>query len=255
MAYMLPNERQRPGMAGGTALAEPPVRPGQVTAPPPGAMLAGNPGPPSAPPPMGGMPRPNAVIPAQPVHPGMMPNPPQLKPQAPKQMSFQDQERAYRRAMRQQFPDMDEKDFEMHVQYGIAKQRGRMAAQRSKELTKPFSRYMSELAKKDAAEMQYQMLGEKLKSRKSEFLRPDGTMDPGFAPYKDQLDAARLKVQKRREKVKQHMQLLNKLGVKESDISNPVTMHEFMRSLASGDPKSMQMEDDDTDLMDYGDEE
>lgn len=253
--YQLPDERQRVGMAGGTALAEPPMATPQPRMAPPGAMLAQGPAAPPRMAPPQGMPRQGSLVPAQPVQPSMMPQAPAPKPQTPKKLSFADQEKAYRRAMRQQFPDMDERDFEMHVQYGIAKQRGRLAAQRSKELTKPFSRYMAEMSKKDAAEMQYQMLGEKLKSKKSEFMRPDGTMDPGFAPYKDQLDAARLKVQKRREKVQQHLQLLKKLGVQESDIANPVTMHEFMRSLAQGDPKAMQMEDDDSDLVDYGDDE
>jgi hypothetical protein len=37
-----------------------------------------------------------------------------------------DQEQAYRKALRQEYPDMSEKDFELNVQYGLGKQRERV---------------------------------------------------------------------------------------------------------------------------------
>lgn len=72
-------------------------------------------------------------------------------------------DRAYRKAMRQEYPDMDEQDFEQHVQYGLAKQHGRMAAAqatciRIKDKYPSLSRkereilIQDELAKSEAAE-------------------------------------------------------------------------------------------------------
>lgn len=52
--------------------------------------------------------------------------PPTAGPSAPKAMTWDEQVQAYRKMMRQEYPDMDEQDFERHVQYGIAKQKERL---------------------------------------------------------------------------------------------------------------------------------
>ena len=52
--------------------------------------------------------------------------PPTAGPSAPIAMTWDEQEQAYRKVMREAYPDMSKNDFEMYVQYGIAKEKERL---------------------------------------------------------------------------------------------------------------------------------
>lgn len=237
---------QNPTMGRQAIMPAPPVVP-------PGGAAGLLPKAPMAPQPMSAQPMAAPVAPptvAAPAPAATMAAPQAEQPQQA-EPSFDELTQAYRTVMRQKYPDMSKDDFEMHVNYGIAKQKGRMAAQQSKTIAKPLAKYLSALQAKENAELKYQQLGEKIKHKVAEFTLPDGRMDPGFAPYKDQLDAARLGMEAKRKKVLEHRALLNKLGVNNEDLANPVAVHEFFHSLGKSDPARHEDNPDDSDLVDY----
>lgn len=194
---------------------------------------------------------PNAAPPmnAKPAAPG---TPPQAS--GYRGMSEQDIQ-GYRERMRQQFPDMPEQEFEQHVQYGIAKQRGRIAAQNKKLLAAPLGKYFSFLQKEMSARQMVESTNEKYKSKKFE---ADAIEDPEariqmWMPYQDRINAAIKKAEGVTQRRKQIQQVLEGMGVKPEYLENPVTVMEFMRQLAAGDPgQAAEIPDDDFDDEDYG---
>jgi hypothetical protein len=183
---------------------------------------------------------------------------PALAPAAPQAGGYRgitDQDiQAYRERMRQQFPDMPEQEFEQHVQYGVAKQRGRVAAQNKKLLAAPLGKYFSFLQKEMSARQNVEATNERFKSKKFE---ADAITDPDariqmWMPYQDRINAAIKKAEGITQRRKQIQQSLENMGVKPEYLENPVTVMEFMRQLAAGDPGQADIPDDDFDDEDYG---
>lgn len=156
---------------------------------------------------------------------------------------------AYRKAMRKDYPDMDEQDFEQHVQYGLAKQHGRMAAAQAKTVAKPLARYWSMLQQQQNAALAYKQLHTRLASKKYEYTdKATGLKTPEWAPYQDQLNASRMKLDEYEARTQQYGDELKKMGITAKDLANPLTIHSYQRSLAEADPSSADAFEDDTDM-------
>ena len=214
--------------------------------------LVGNPG--SSP----GMPSPKGVRPDVPRGQQAVPGTPAPGRQAaPQQGGFQNIDdnyvQAYRQMMRQEFPDMDEKRFNAYVDYGIAKQRGKMAAQNKKLLAKPIGQYFGALQQESTARNNVEALRESMKAKQAEFMRPDGSMAPEWMPYQDKIDSAIMRAQQAGTRRKQMQEHLGKYGVKPEYLENQITLMEFMRQLAGGDPSTASEIEDDDPLETFGD--
>lgn len=166
----------------------------------------------------------------------------------------QNYETAYRQALKQRFPELDDTRLQALGDYGMAKQRGRIAAQQKKLLAQPLGKYFSSLQAESTARANTEAVMESLKHRKAEFMNPDGTMAPEWAPYQDKLDAAIKRAdaaKKNRMAIQQH---LEKMGIKSNYLESPVTVMEFMRQLASGDPQTAGEMPDDDPIENFGDD-
>ena len=216
--------------------------------------LVGNPG--AAP----QMPAPTGTRPNVPTgQQGVQSEPTPGRQAAPQQGGFPNLDdkyvQAYRQAMRQQFPDMDEKRFNAYVDYGIAKQRGKMAAQNKKLLAKPIGQYFGALQQESTARNNVEALRESMKAKQAEFMRPDGSMAPEWMPYQDKIDSAIMRAQQAGTRRKQMQEHLGKYGVKPEYLENQITLMEFMRQLAGGDPSTAQEIEDDDPLEVFGEQQ
>ena len=214
--------------------------------------LIGNPG--SGP----GMPAPTGTRPNVPTgQPSTQSAPAPGRQAAPQQGGFQNIDdnyvQAYRQMMRQEFPDMDEKRFNAYVDYGIAKQRGKLAAQNKKLLAKPLGQYFGALQQESTARNNVEALRESMKAKQAEFMRPDGSMEPEWMPYQDKIDSAIMRAQQAGTRRKQMQEHLGKYGVKPEYLENQITLMEFMRQLAGGDPSTAAEIGDDDPLEVFGD--
>ncbi|MBP7482196.1 MAG: hypothetical protein KA788_06660 [Lacunisphaera sp.] len=218
--------------------------------------LVGNPG--AGP----SMPSPKGVRPDVPRGPQAVPGTPAPgKPQAPapQQGGYQGIDdnyvQAYKEVLRQKFPGMDEKKLNQYADYGIAKQRGKIAAQNKKLLAKPLGRYFSALQQEANAKTNVEAVMEGMKSKQAEFLNPDGTMSPQWMPYQDKIDAAVHRAKQATEARKRTQEFLGQHGVKPEYLESPVTVMEFMRQLAAGDPGTAGEVGDDDPLEVFGDQQ
>lgn len=162
---------------------------------------------------------------------------------------------AYKEVLKEKFPGMDEKKLNALADYGISKQRGKLAAQNKRQLAQPLGKYFGALQGETSARNNVEALREGMKAKQAEFLRPDGSMAPEWAPYQDKIDAAIMRADQAATKRKQLEQHLSKYGVKPEYLENQVTLMEFMRQLAGGDPSTAGDvgEDDPVDI--FGDEQ
>ena len=214
--------------------------------------LIGNPG--SAP----GMPSPKGVRPdvprGQQAVPGMPTPGRQATPQGGGFSTIDDNYvEAYKEVLRQKFPGMDEQKLNQYADYGIAKQRGKMAAQNKKLLAKPIGQYFGALQQESTARNNVEALRESMKAKQAEFMRPDGSMAPEWMPYQDKIDSAIMRAQQAGTRRKQMQEHLGKYGVKPESLENQITLMEFMRQLAGGDPSTASEIEDDDPLETFGD--
>ena len=195
--------------------------------------------------------------------PGAMPSPgvprgPNLQP-SPKQVLAGDQPTTppttaykpltkeaiarWKQKRRQEFPDMSERDFEAHIQYGLAKKRGRIAAREKKIFTKPASQYFSLLQQEQMARTNVEALHESLQHHRF------AEDDEGWVPYQNRINAAIKRTEAITQRRKDLQLHLEKLGIKPEYLANPVTVLEFMRGLEMGAPPQASEIPDDEDLL------
>lgn len=184
---------------------------------------------------------------------------PQRPKAAPQQGAYQGIDdnyvNAYKEVLRQKFPGMDEQKLNQYADYGIAKQRGKIAAQNKKLLAQPLGKYFSALQQEANARTNAEAVMEGMKSKQAEFLNPDGTMSQDWMPFQDKIDAALHRAKQATERRKQTQDFLGKHGVKPEYLESPVTVMEFMRQLAAGDPGTAGEVPDDDPLEVFGDQQ
>lgn len=207
-----------------------------------------------------GMPSPQGARPDVPRGPQAVPSAPspgrQAAPQGGGYQWLDDNyAQAYKQMMRQKFPDMDEQKFNAYAEYGLAKQRGMVAAQNKKLLAQPLGKYFSALQQEATAKTNVEAIMEGMKSKQAEFMRPDGSMAPEWMPYQDKIDAALHRAKQATEARKRTQDFLGKHGVKPQYLENPVTVMEFMRQLAAGDPGTANEVPDDDPIEQFGDQQ
>ena len=217
--------------------------------------LVGNPG--AGP----SMPAPKGIRPDVPRGPQAVPGTPApgRQPASPQPGGFQNIDdnyvEAYKEVLRQKFPGMDEQKLNQYADYGIAKQRGKLAAQNKKLLAKPLGQYFGALQQESTTRTNVEALRESMKAKQSEFLRPDGSMAPEWMPYQDKIDAAIMRAEQSSKRRKQMQEHLGKYGVKPEYLENQITLMEFMRQLAGGDPSTAQEIGDDDPLEVFGEQQ
>lgn len=162
---------------------------------------------------------------------------------------------SYKEVLRQKFPGMDEKKLNALADYGVAKRRGQMAAKNKKLLAKPLGQYFGALSQEANARGNVEVLKKSMESKLALATDPTtGEVDPKYMPYQDKIDAAIMRAEQAAQKRQQLQQHLGKYGVKPEYLENQITLMEFMRQLAGGDPAQNDIDDDDP--MDvFGDEQ
>lgn len=175
-------------------------------------------------------PRGPGISPPQPGKPEAVPQ--TFEPLSPEAISN------YRTMMRGQYPDMPEDRFNLYFGMALKKRLGKIGAQRSKELSKPISKYMSLLQRETNARDFYQGMAERLRPLEMQMRDPKtGELDPEWARHQGALDAARSRWQnreKQRRELGQYME--QQLGVPSKMLGSPITLYEYMRSLHGAPP-------------------
>lgn len=174
-------------------------------------------------------PRGPGISPPQPGKPEAVPQ--MYEPLSPEAISN------YRTMMREQYPDMPEDRFNLYFGMALKKRLGKMGAQRSKELSKPISKYLSLLQRETNARDFYQGMAERLRPLEMQMRDPKtGELDPEWARHQGALDAARSRWQNREKQRRELGAYIEQLGVPSKMLGSPITLYEYMRSLHGAPP-------------------
>jgi hypothetical protein len=171
--------------------------------------------------------------------PGVSPPQPGKMEQAPASFEALSPEAItnYRTMMRERYPNMPDQQFNMYFGMALKKRLGKIGAQRSKELSKPLSRYMALMQRETNARDFYQSMAERLRPLEMQMRDPrTGELDPEWARHQGALDAARSRWQNREKQRRELGAYMEQLGVPSKMLGSPITLYEYMRSLHGAPP-------------------